>query len=104
MIFRLSPILGGRSEVMDAPFIELLSHISMLKEKEKTDRFAAFMNMFYANPMTDQQARKEYIKSIQPDSELLQKVSKQGALKTDLDQLKLIKEMQELEAKQMKGG
>ena len=93
----MSPILGGRREVLAAPFCELLAHLDMLKDKEKNERFGQFMNMFYANPMTNKQARQQYIKSIQPESELL-KGAKRGKLATDLTQLKALKESQDREA------
>src|SRR5699024_2877057 len=35
LVFRLSPILGSRNEVLDTPFIEALSILSMQLEKEK---------------------------------------------------------------------
>lgn len=104
LIFRLSPILGGRSEVLAAPFLELLAHLEMVKEKENNDRFSHFMNMFYANPMTNQAARKKYVNDIKPESELLQRAKKSGALVTDLDQLRLLKQMQEQEAAARKKG
>jgi hypothetical protein len=104
IIFRLSSVLGGRSEVMETPFIELLAHIEMLNDKERADRLSQFMNMFYANPMTDMNARKNYVNSIMPEPELVTK-SEQGALVTNLDQLRLLKQMQEQEAAaKMKGG
>lgn len=106
MIFRLSSVLGGRSEVIEAPFFELLAHLDMLQEKEKSDHFVAYLNMFYANPMTDQKARSDYIKEIQPESELLQQASEGGGLVTNLDQLRLLKQLgkQEANAAQLKGG
>ena len=101
----MSPTLGGRREVLAAPFLELLAHLEMLKEKQRNDRFEQFLNMFYANPMTNQGARKKYINDIKPESELL-KGAKRGALVTDINQLRLLKEMQDQEAAaaKMKGG
>jgi hypothetical protein len=106
LIFRLSSVLGGRKEVVNAPFIELLAYMEMQKEKEQNDRFRDFLNVFYANPMTDKNARKEYLKTIKPESNLLKVAKKKGALVTDLDQLRLIKQMQEQEAnaEKLKGG
>lgn len=98
----MSPILGGRSEVLAAPFYELLAHLEMLKEQKKNERFGEFLNIFYANPMTNKDARKKYINDIKPESEILQRAKKGGALVTDLDQLRLIKQMQDQEAAALK--
>lgn len=105
LIFRLSSVLGGRTEVLNTPFYELLAHLEMLNDKEKNDRFANFLSMFYANPMTDASARKDYVSAIRPDSKLLQEAGKNGALVTDLNQLRLLRQMQEQEATaKMEGG
>jgi chromosome condensin MukBEF complex kleisin-like MukF subunit len=101
-IFRLSSVLGGRSEVLNTPFAELLAHLEMLNEEKQAKRFADFMNMFYANPMTNKDARADYIKQIRPETKLL-KEAKSGGLVTDLDQLRLLKQMREQEER-AKGG
>lgn len=73
----------------------------MNKDREQSDRFAEFMNMFYANPMTDKKGRTEYIKKITPENQsgsVTTKVLGKGkATVTNLDQLRLIKQMQEQE-------
>lgn len=92
---------------MDTPFIELLAHMDMLKEKERNERFMNFLNLFYSNPFSDKQGRQDYIKEIRPDSQLLQAASKGNEkLVTNLDQLRLLKQMQEQEAnaEKLKGG
>lgn len=75
----------------------------MLQEEKKNDRFGEFLNMFYANPMTDKKARKEYIKKISPEKGIT-KVAGKKATVFNFDQLKLIKQMQEQEARAKKGG
>lgn len=53
--------------------------------------------------MTNQNARKKYINDIKPESELLQRAKKSGgALVTDLEQLRLLKQVQEQEAAALK--
>lgn len=76
----------------------------MLKEKEKSERFSEYLNVFYANPMTDKKARKDYVKSISPESAMLKVANRKGAMVTDLNQLRLIKQMQEQEANAQQGG
>jgi hypothetical protein len=101
LIFRLSSVLGGRDQVLKTPFSELLAYVSMAKDKDQSERFANFMNMFYANPMTDQKGRKDYIKKITPDNQsgsVTTKVLGKGkSTVTNLDQLRLLKQMQEQE-------
>ncbi|AYP68833.1 hypothetical protein BpsM61_00059 [Bacillus phage vB_BpsM-61] len=89
ILFNISPILGGRSEVMNAPFIECLKHLELVLNQRKSDRWNKFMDMFYSNAEVDNKKRKEYVKLIQP-----KEAKKQLAMKTNIDQLKAIKEKQ----------
>jgi hypothetical protein len=94
LVFRLSCVLGGRTEVLNTPVIELLAHLIMLKDKEQIDRLTNFMDMMFANSKNDQ-ARNDYIKSIQPDSQPLKTELGGGAGKTDFNQLEMIKKQQQ---------
>jgi hypothetical protein len=67
IIYRLSPILGGRSEVLETPVIEALSYLDMERserEREKLDRF----NFLYfgANSNVEPKARKKFFDTIRP--------------------------------------
>lgn len=100
LVFRLSNRLGGRSEVLGTPLVELLAYASMESDREQREAQKEFMNMYYANPMVDKKARKDYLNSL-----FKAPVKREGktALVTDFNQLKLIKEMQEIERKQERG-
>ncbi|QFG05693.1 tail assembly chaperone [Bacillus phage 035JT001] len=105
LVFQLSPILGGRSEVLDAPFVELLSHLQMLKEKQENERYMNFLMMHYSNPMSDNKGRKEFLKGITPESQAFKTEAARGkATVTDLDMLRRLKEQQKQEANINKGG
>lgn len=74
MIHKLSPLLGGRSEVMKLTLMEALGHMCMLKEKEKaeeikeaSDRYIHFLSMMYAHPTDDKkmaEGRREFVDSL----------------------------------------
>lgn len=90
IIFQLSPILGGRNEVLNTPFIEALKYLELFKKEKKAERWNRFMDNFYSSmPYIDSQKRKEYVESIQPEQ-----ARKQLKMKTDLDQLKALKSKQ----------
>jgi hypothetical protein len=93
IVFRLSPVLGSRSEVLRTPFLELLAHMIILNDQEEIQRYTNFMDAMYAN-LDDPKAKQEYIKTLQPDSMPL-KTEGGGAGKTDFNQLEMIKKMQE---------
>ncbi|QFG05425.1 tail assembly chaperone [Bacillus phage 031MP002] len=105
LIFQLSPILGGRSEVLDAPFVELLSHFQMLKERQENERYLNFLSMHYSNPMSDNKGRKEFLKSITPESQAFKTEAAKGkATVTDLNLLRQLKQQQMQEKSINKGG
>lgn len=67
IIFRLSPILGGRSEVLDTPVDEALNHLAFEKQERENKRLESFqLLMFGANSKTDPKARKKYYDKIKP--------------------------------------
>lgn len=88
-IYNISPILGGRSEVMKAPFIECVKHLELELERKKTDRWNGFLDLFYSHPEMDQKKRQAYIKIIQPE-----KAKPKMTMKTDQNQLREIAEQQ----------
>ncbi len=100
IIFRLSPRLGGRSEVLKAKLIELLKYMEFEKEeeeakiqKEKMDRWFNFMSMLHAHPMSDKQARKKYMDLIDPKIEnSTPNINK--TYETDIELLKRMKALQ----------
>lgn len=67
MIFRLSPILGGRSEVLNTPIIEALSYLDMERKDKEAKKMDLFSMIFFgANDKVDGKARKKYYDSIRP--------------------------------------
>ena len=95
IVFRLSHRLGGEKAVMNAPMESLLVWLLMDKEERNTQRINDFMNMFYANPMTDAKSRQEYINGL--FEEAAPKDAEQKVYVTNLDQLRMIKDLQETE-------
>ena len=95
IVFRLSNRLGGRKAVMEAPMESLLAWLLMDKEERNTRRINDFMNMFYANPMTDAKSREEYVNGL--FEEAAPKAEEQKVYVTNLDQLRMIRDLQETE-------
>lgn len=104
IIFNLSPILGGRDQVLATPFIEILKHLELHQKKKEQDRWNGFMDQFYSNMQNftkeSAQSVQAYIKAIQP--ELARKDLSKN--KTDLGQLAKLKMEQEERAKQSEQG
>lgn len=57
MIFKLSPLLGGRSEVLKLSLLEALGHMCILKDEEEAkekrehaDRYFSFISKLYSHP------------------------------------------------------
>lgn len=100
IIFSLSPVLGGRSEVMATPFYETLKHLELHEKKKKSDRWNSFMDAVYSTlDGVDGNKRMEYIKTIQPEQ-----ARKKLTMKTDLNQLEQLLKEQEERAKSNQGG
>jgi hypothetical protein len=80
IIYRLSPILGGRSEVLETPVLEALSYLDMEKQERENKKLETFqLLLFGANSRIDPKARKKYydkIKPKQPGGRLLNNPSK----------------------------
>lgn len=66
LIFKLSPILGGRSEVLETPLYEALGILELSKRSEAQKRLDDYYNLYFANPMIEVKHRKEYLKKIIP--------------------------------------
>lgn len=67
IVFRLSPILGGRSEVLETPVLEALSYLDMEKEEKERDRLERFHFLFFgANSKVSPKARKSFYEGIKP--------------------------------------
>ncbi|UYL93889.1 hypothetical protein PK21_gp20 [Geobacillus phage vB_GthS_PK2.1] len=92
IIYTLSPVLGGRSEVLATPFVECLKYIELERQRKKADRWNRFMDLFYAHPMVDKNKRQRYVELIQPE-----KPRRNLTMRTNLDQLRALKEQQERE-------
>jgi hypothetical protein len=91
IIFRLSRVLGGRSEVLNTPIKEIMAYLELEQAKEKEARMSQFLNFFYANPYIDKKQRERYIKTLTKED----KKSRPKTFKTDYDQLKRLKDMQD---------
>ena len=75
IVYRLSDRLGGRSEVVSAPFVELLSYLitSIEEDKAKVEEkqveyYLNFIAMLNSNPQNEKQAKEtdKFMKSIKP--------------------------------------
>lgn len=69
LVFRLSPVLGGRTEVLNAPLSECFTYLSSEQERQENKRLETFLNLWYANPLIDAERRKAYIETITPKSQ-----------------------------------
>jgi hypothetical protein len=69
LIFRLSPILGGRTEVLNTSLSEAFTYFSLEQEKKENEKLETFLNLWYANPLIDADKRKIYIDSITPKTQ-----------------------------------
>lgn len=90
IIYTLAPVLGGRKEVLETPFIEVLKYIELERAKKKSDRWNRFMDLWYSHPFADKRARDKYIEQIQPEQ-----ARRELVMETDIDQLRQLKEQQE---------
>lgn len=67
IIFRLSPILGGRSEVLNTPVEEALPYLDMEKKDKEAKRLDLFSLIFFAgNSKVEGKDRKKFFESIKP--------------------------------------
>lgn len=95
----MSPILGGRGQVLATPFIESVKYVEMEQKKKKSDRWHSFLDNVYASKQgVDHRKFQKYVETIQPEQ-----ARKQLAKQTNMNQLKELKEKQE-RAKTIKQG
>jgi len=66
LIFKLSPVLGGRNEVLECPLSEAFTYFSLEQERTSNEKLESFLNLWFSNPMVDADKRKAYIQSITP--------------------------------------
>lgn len=81
IIYRLSPLLGGRSEVLKLTLMEALGHMCLLKDKDEIERkekeyerYLHFLSMFHSHPIDSdnteaKRAREEFFEMIKPKQE-----------------------------------
>lgn len=86
MIFTLSPILGGRTEVLNTPFTEALQHLLYYREREEHKKEAEegriwldFLSRMNSHPFAPEQQRKAFMNKIEPKN---QKNQNTGAANT----------------------
>lgn len=99
MIYKLSPILGGRSEVAKLSLMEALGHMCLLKDEEENkknvaemNRYLEFLAMVHANPPQDNKqakAREAFERNIKPKA--IQKMQ-EPKKETDIELLRKLKE------------
>jgi hypothetical protein len=102
IIFNLSPVLGGRDQVLATPFYEVLKHLELHRKKKESDRWNGFLDNIYSDfsANIDKRKRELYIKTIEPE----QPQKSVANNKTSIDQLMELKEKQEKRAKQSEQG
>lgn len=75
MVYTLSPIVGGREQVIDAPAVDLLGylliHFETLEQeadREKQRLYLNHLSRMHANPQDKNQAKanKKFMKNIEP--------------------------------------
>lgn len=76
MIFTLSPILGGRTEVLNTPFTEALQHLLYYREREENKAEAEegriwldFLSRMNSHPFAPEQQRKAFMNKIEPENQ-----------------------------------
>lgn len=88
IVFRLSPILGGRTEVLDTPLEEALGYLSMERRQRKQEKFEEFMRLYFsANSRVDGKARKKYMDQIKPGEGGFKTLQRNKSLEWDYSQL-----------------
>lgn len=67
IVYRLSPILGGRSEVLNTPVMEALDHLDRYKNEQEAEKLERFQFLFFgANSRVDPKARKQFYEKLKP--------------------------------------
>jgi Tfp pilus assembly protein PilV len=75
LVYTLSPIVGGREQVINAPAVDLLGylliHFETLEQEANTEKQRLYLNhlsRMHANPQDKNQAKanKKFMKNIEP--------------------------------------
>jgi hypothetical protein len=67
IVYRLSPVLGGRSEVLNTPVLEALDYLDMNNKERENVRMEQFQMLFFgANSRVDPKARKQFFEKLKP--------------------------------------
>lgn len=67
IVYRLSPILGGRSEVLETPVLEALNYLAMERQERENRRLEQFHILFYAaNSRVNPKDRKKFYDKLKP--------------------------------------
>lgn len=84
IIYRLSPILGGRSEVLETPLEEALGYLGMERRERKRAKFDNFMMLYFsANSRVDGKARKKYMDELKPKEQGTKLLNRKQPLEWD---------------------
>ncbi len=75
----------------------LLMWVLMDKQEKNVQKINDFMNMFYSNPQIDAKKRQEYVSGLFEEAAPPKKQSEPTKFVTNIEQLRLIKTMQEAE-------
>ncbi|UAK17553.1 hypothetical protein [Sporolactobacillus terrae] len=69
----MAPLLGGRSEVLITPMVELFKYLELEMKKDKVsareheyERYFAFISQCMASPYADPDKREEFRQSLMP--------------------------------------
>lgn len=88
IIYRLSPVLGGRSEVLDTPLEEALGYLGMERRERKKQKFDTFMMIYFsANSRVDGKARKKYMDELKPKEQATKLLNRKQPLEWDYSML-----------------
>ena len=102
MVFSLAGRLGGRKEVLQAPIVETMGYLLLLREenrtlakKEEIDRWITYLSLVNSHPEVDSKARENFMKMIEPKTENNPVHNPVPKYETDIDLLKRLKAQQE---------
>lgn len=102
IIYKLSPLLGGRSEVLSTDLMEALGHMCISKDeeearnkKDEVDRYINFLSMVHSHPTEGKEAaraREEFMKMIKPKDKNTQRTEKPFEWDHDLIERRKLKQ------------
>lgn len=88
--------------MLAAPILETLGYLILLKEenelkhdKDMTDKWIHFLSVYHAHPRTDADARKKFMKTIEPQMRYDPVKNPIPVHDWDMEELKRLKELQE---------